>query len=151
MIFDRSCSKNGAGAGIWVHNTESNHVEGHSYRLNFQCKNNIAEYEALLLVLHLLKKLGAQRITVHGDSELIIRQVNGEYTAKRPRLRAYRDDVMDLLKTFAEFQLTVVPRNQNIRANGLAFVARTFVTPYESKQCTTQVKYRLVVLDNEKY
>ena len=68
MSFDGSCSKTGAGAGIWVHNTENNHAEGHSYRLNFQCTNNIAEYEALLLGLHLLKKLGTKRITVHGDS-----------------------------------------------------------------------------------
>ena len=68
MSFDGSCSKNGAGAGVWVHNTENNHAKGHSYRLNFQCTNNIAEYEALLLGLHLLKKLGAKRIIVHGDS-----------------------------------------------------------------------------------
>ena len=58
MIFDGSCSKTGAGLGIWVHNTENNHTEGHSYRLNFQCTNNIAEYEALLLDLHLLKNWG---------------------------------------------------------------------------------------------
>ena len=72
MSFDGSCSKTGAGAGIWVHNTENNYVEGHSYKLNFQCTNNILESKALL-GLHLLKKLGAKRITVHGDSELIIR------------------------------------------------------------------------------
>ena len=53
MIFDGYYSKNGAGVGIWVHNIENNHAEGHSYRLNFQCTNNIAEYEALLLGLHL--------------------------------------------------------------------------------------------------
>ena len=73
MNFDGSCTKNDAGAGIWIHNTENNHAEGHSYKLNFQCTNNIAKYEALLLGLNLLKKLGAKRIKVHGDSELIIR------------------------------------------------------------------------------
>ena len=62
------------------------------------------EYESLLLGLHLLKKLGAKRINVHGDSELIIRQVNGEYNTNHPRLRAYRNDVVDLLKTFEESQ-----------------------------------------------
>ena len=73
MNFDRSCTKNNVGAGIWIHKTENNHAAGHSYRLNFQCSNNIAEYEALLLGLQLLKKLGTKRITIHGDSELIIR------------------------------------------------------------------------------
>ena len=67
-----------------------------------------------------------------------------------PRLRAYRDDAKDL-KTFDEFQLTFVPRNQNVLANWLAFAARTCLTPYESKQCTTQVKYRPAVPDNENY
>ena len=149
MKFDGSCAKNDSGVGIWLHNTENNHAEGHSYKLNFQCTNNIAEYEALLLGLHLLTKLGAKRIKVHGDSEFIIRQVNGEYSAKHPRLRAYRDDAMDLLRTFDGFQLIFLPRNQNFLANGLAFATRTCLTPYETKQCTTQVKFRPDVPDNE--
>ena len=98
MSFDDSCGKTGSGASVWVHNTEYNHAKGHSYKLNFQCTNNIAEYEALLLGLQLLKKLGTKRIIVYGDSEMIIKKVNGEYTAKHPRLQAYRDDVFDLLE-----------------------------------------------------
>ena len=128
MNFDGYCTKNDAGVGIWIHNIENSHAEGNSYRLNFQCTNNIAEYEALLLGLHLLRKLGARRIKVHGDSELIIRQVNGEYSAKHPRLRVYRNDFMELLKTFDEFQLIFVPRNQNILANGLAFATKPLAT-----------------------
>ena len=58
---------------------------------------------------------------------------------------------MEFLKTFVEFQLTFVPRNQNILTNGLAFATRTCLTPYEIKKCTTQVKYRPAVPDNEKY
>ena len=88
---------------------------------------------------------------MHGDSELIIRQVNGEYSAKHPRLRAYRNDVMDLLKTIEESQLIFFPRQKNIMAHSLTFVARTCLMPYETKQCTTQIKFRLAVPDNEKY
>ena len=119
MSFDGSCGKTSSRAGIWVHNTENNHAEGHSYKLNFQCANNIAEYEALLLGLQLLKKLGAKRIYVHGDSKLVIRQINVEYSAKYPRLRACRNDSLDLLKAFTKYDLTFVPRNQNIHANGI--------------------------------
>ena len=36
MNFDESCTKNNAGAGIWLHNTEKNHAEGHSYRLKIR-------------------------------------------------------------------------------------------------------------------
>ncbi|MBO1695084.1 reverse transcriptase-like protein, partial [Bacteroides uniformis] len=59
----------------------------------------------------LLKKLGAQRIVVHGYSELVIKQVNGECTANNPRLRAYINDDMDLLKTFVEYELVFIPRD----------------------------------------
>ena len=88
---------------------------------------------------------------MYGDSELFITQVNGEYNANHPRLRAYRNDFMDLLKTFEESKLFFFPRKRNIVAHNLAFAARTCLTPYETKDCTTQVKFRPVVLDNEKY
>ena len=151
MNFDGSCTRNNAGTRVWIRNTENNHIENLSCRLNFQCSNNIAEYESLLLGLRLLKKFGAKRINVYGDWELVIRQVNGEYNANHPRLRAYRNDVMDLLKTFEESKLIFVPRKGNIAAHNLAFAARTCLTPYETKDCTTQIKFRPDVPDNENY
>ena len=60
MSFDGSCGKAGSGAGVWIHKTN----QGHSYKLDFQCTNNIVEYEALLLGLHLLKNIGAKKISV---------------------------------------------------------------------------------------
>ena len=58
---------------------------------------------------------------------------------------------MDLLKIFEESKLSFVPRKRNIAAHNLAFAARTCLMPYETKQCTTQIKFRPVVPDNEKY
>ena len=78
--FDGSCNKTSAGAGVWIQNTN----QIFSYKLDFPCTNNIAKYEALLLGLQLLKKLEAQRISIFGDSELIIRQIKGEYSARNP-------------------------------------------------------------------
>ena len=101
--------------------------------------------------LHLLKKLGARRINVYGDSELVIRQVNGEYNANHPRLRAYRNDFMDLLKTFEESKLFFVPRKRNIAAHNSAFAARTCLMPYSTKDCTTEIKFRPAMPDNENY
>jgi ribonuclease HI len=54
--------------------------------------------------------MGARRITVHGDSDLIINQVKGIYQAKHPRLRAYRNIVLDLLEEFSEYSLSSIPR-----------------------------------------
>jgi len=64
MDFDGAVSKEGVGAGFWMHNHRSKHSENHSSKLNFQCTNNIVEYEALMLDLKLLKKVGAKEIMV---------------------------------------------------------------------------------------
>ena len=141
MYFDGSYTRTNAGVGVWISNTENNHTYCISCKLNFQCSNNIAEYESLLLGLHLLKNLGARRINVYGDSELVIRQVNGEYKANHPRLKAYRNDAMDLLKNFEESKLIFVPKKINIVAHNLAFAARTCLMPYNTKDCTTQMKF----------
>jgi hypothetical protein len=69
MDFDGAVSKEGAGAGVWLHNHQKRYSENHSYKLNFHCTNNVAEYEALILGLKLLKKVGAKQIMVRGDSE----------------------------------------------------------------------------------
>ena len=65
-------------------------VQMFSYKLEFECSNNEAEYEALRVGLKILKKLGAKKIFVYSDSKLVIKQVKGEYQAKHPRIRAYR-------------------------------------------------------------
>jgi ribonuclease HI len=105
MDFDGVVSKEEAGAGVWLHNHKSRYSENHSYKLSFQCTNNIAEYEALMLSLKLLKKVGAKQIMVRGDSKLIIKQIKGEYATKHPRLRAYRNVVLDALKCFTKVDL----------------------------------------------
>jgi hypothetical protein len=105
MDFDGEVRKEGAGAGVWLHNHRNRYSENHSYKLNFQCTNNIAEYEALMLGLKLLKRVGAKQIMVRGDSELIIKQIKGEYAAKHPCLRAYRNYVLDALRCFTEVDL----------------------------------------------
>ena len=58
---------------------------------------------------------------------------------------------LDLLKTFEESQLIFVPRKRNIAAHNLAFAARTCLMPYSTKDCTTQIKFRPAIPDNEKY
>ena len=71
-----------------------------SYKLTFECTNNVAEYESLLLGLHALKNLGAQKIRVLGDLELVINQVNESCQTRHPRMRAYRNEVWDIFGNF---------------------------------------------------
>ena len=88
---------------------------------------------------------------MHGDSELVIKQVNGEYATKHPRLRAYRDDTMDLWKTFVEYELVFVPRSQNVIANGLACLDSSYPKTPSDQQIIIQTKFRPAVPNNEKY
>jgi ribonuclease HI len=152
MDFDGAVSKEGVGAGVWLHNHKSRYSESHSYKLNFQCTNNIAEYEALMLGLKLLKKVGAKQIMVRGDSELIIKKIKGEYAAKHPRLRAYRNVVLDSLQCFTEIDLQVMPRGQNILADSLATSATTCKIPFcPTHKYTVEVKCRPTIPDNIRY
>jgi hypothetical protein len=152
MGFDGAISKEGAGAGVWVHSHKARYLETHSYKLNFQCSNNIAEYEALMLGMKLLKKLGSKRIMVRGDSELIIKQIKGQYAAKPPRLKSYRNVVLDFLQCFIEIDLQVIPRGQNILAYGLATSTATCKIPYHpNHQFTVEVKCRPIVPNNIRY
>jgi ribonuclease HI len=132
MDFDGVVSKEGVGAGVWLHNHRTRYSENHSYKLNFQCTNNITEYEALMLGLKLLKRVGAKQIMVRGDSELIIKQIKGEYVAKHPHLRAYKNVVLDALRCFTEVDLQVMSRGQNILVDRLATSTATCNIPFRS-------------------
>ena len=142
MRFYGSCGKASSGAGVWIHDTN----EGHSYKLYFQCTNNIAEYEALLLGLHLLKDIGAKKIYVQGDSKLIIRQIKGEYSAKYPR-----NGALDLLKNFEKYELTSIPRAQNNLANELAFATSTCQISHANEQYIFKVENRPTIPENIDY
>jgi len=72
LEFDGSVNKLGAGAGVWIHNKQNIHAEGQAYRLNFRCTNNMVEYEALLLGLKLIRSIQATKVSIMGDSNLII-------------------------------------------------------------------------------
>ena len=87
-------AKVGAGAGVYIISPIKD-FKGLSYKLTFECTNNVAEYEALLLGLHALKDMGAKRIQVIGGSEIVINQVNHSYQTRHPRMRDYRNEVWD--------------------------------------------------------
>jgi ribonuclease HI len=151
MNFDGAAYREGDGAGVWI-----NHPDGDaklcSYKLVFECTNNMAEYEALILGLKILKELGAKRIAVHGDSKLIINKIKGIYQEKQPRLRAYRNLLLELLEKFEECNLSAIPREQNHIANALATFAAVFRVPiFPEKSYKVEVKYRPTIPDNMKH
>ncbi|ELY51154.1 ribonuclease HI [Natronolimnohabitans innermongolicus] len=81
--------------------------------------NNQAEYEALIAGLEAASDYGYDEIHIRGDSELIVKQVRGEYDTNNPELREKRVTVHELLREFEEWTLEYVPREVNERADGL--------------------------------
>ncbi len=81
--------------------------------------NNVAEYRALLLTLQRAQALGFDRVSVRMDSELIVKQLNGLYKVKDPKMRQLSNLVQRELRHFSEWQVQHVPRSQNKRADDL--------------------------------
>ncbi|QCW02271.1 ribonuclease HI [Natrinema pallidum] len=81
--------------------------------------NNQAEYEALITGLEAARDYDYDEVHVRGDSELIVKQVRGEYDTNDPDLREKRVTVRELLRGFDEWTLEYVPREVNDRADGL--------------------------------
>lgn len=81
--------------------------------------NNVAEYRALLLGIALAAELGAQRIELIGDSELVVRQVEGRYKVKDPNLRELHARVREALEGFEQWSIRHVRREDNAAADGL--------------------------------
>lgn len=81
--------------------------------------NNVAEYTALLAALEKAGQLGIKSLHVFSDSELLVKQMNGEYRVKNPDLQALYADAQTLRKHFDSLTVTHVRRDQNKRADEL--------------------------------
>jgi ribonuclease HI len=81
--------------------------------------NNVAEYRAVLLGLQLARDLGAEEVEVINDSELIARQIGGEYKVKHAGLKPLFTEAMRELRSFHKWSVRPVPRRQNARADEL--------------------------------
>jgi ribonuclease HI len=82
--------------------------------------NNVAEYKAVLLGLAGALAKGVQRVEVRADSELLIKQLRGEYRVKSPGLKPLYDEARKLLGQFARVKLTHIRRELNGEADRLA-------------------------------
>src|SRR6185312_5920984 len=81
--------------------------------------NNVAEYRALLLGLDRARALGAGEVDVVNDSELVAKQVTGEYRVRNEELAALHAEAMRALEGFERWSITSVPRAENARADAL--------------------------------
>lgn len=108
-----------AGFGVHAVNAKGVVVAEH-FGFIGNATNNVAEYEALLHALTLAKALGAARIEIRSDSELVVKQMNGLYKVKHPDMLLLWRKASTLRRGFAAASITHVRREQNKEADALA-------------------------------
>jgi ribonuclease HI len=82
--------------------------------------NNVAEYEGVLYAMELAALLGAKELELRLDSELVVRQLNGQYKVKHPSLKPLYEKTRERMRSFDRVTLTHVPRGENKPADELA-------------------------------
>ncbi len=108
-----------AGAGSVLLESNGQELAARSLYLG-QCTNNVAEYKALLLGLQSALELGCKKVEIFLDSQLIVRQIQGQYKVKHPTLKPLFFEVKELLAKIENWSVAHVPREQNKRADELA-------------------------------
>lgn len=108
-----------AGIGVVIYNEENNIILKESEFIGIQT-NNQAEYCALIWGLILAKDLGVEEVECYSDSELMIKQVQGEYKIKNINIRPLAVIVKKILpKFFKKASFFNIPRGQNKEADKL--------------------------------
>lgn len=111
-----------AAIGVVVSDADGAVLEEVSERIG-DATNNVAEYRALVRGLERAAALGATDVEVVNDSELVARQVLGDYRVKQPHLRPLHAEAVAALGGFARWSVRSVPRARNARADALVNAA----------------------------
>jgi ribonuclease HI len=109
----------GPAAAAAVVSTPDGDVVDRAHELLGVATNNVAEYRGLLLGLRRARELGAREVDVVNDSELVARQLTGQYRVKHADLKPLHAEAMRALGDFERWSVRSVPRAQNAEADAL--------------------------------
>ena len=122
LYFD-GCSKGNpgmSGAGAVIYDEQLVEVWSKAQFVGNNCTNNEAEYTGLLIGLRKCVDLGIIHLLVRGDSQLIIRQLKGEYKVKSESLKPMYLEAIELIQQIESVQFEHVYRHLNKRADALS-------------------------------
>ncbi len=109
----------GPAAAAAVVSTPDGDVLDEARQLLGVATNNVAEYRGLLLGLERARALGADEVEIVNDSELVAKQMNGEYKVKHPDMKPLHAQAKRALAEFDGWRIRSVPRAQNAAADAL--------------------------------
>jgi len=122
LYFDRATNSTGNGKGAVLVSSKGQKIPV-SVKLNFDCTNNVTEYEACIVGLQVTLEFGAYDLTVFGDSLLIISQIEGKWQAQDTKLISYQKCFNHLIPKFQNITFAYLPRAHNQFADALATLA----------------------------
>ncbi|RVW53449.1 Transposon Ty3-I Gag-Pol polyprotein [Vitis vinifera] len=135
MYFDGAANHSGYGIGVLLISPHGDHIP-RSVRLAFSDRhpatNNIVEYEACILGLETALELGIRQMEVFGDSNLVLRQIQGEWKTRDVKLKPYHAYLELLVGRFDDLRYTHLPRAQNQFADALATLASMIDIPVDA-------------------
>ncbi|KAK4391407.1 hypothetical protein Sango_1918500 [Sesamum angolense] len=117
--MDGSSTTQGSGVGIVITSHQGEDME-FAIKFNFKASNNEVEYEALVLGMRMAQDDGALHLLDYSDSQLIVKQVSGEYETKKDSMVQYLQQIEELKTKFKSFQLQQIPRKKNVKADSLS-------------------------------
>ncbi|KAK5839083.1 hypothetical protein PVK06_007842 [Gossypium arboreum] len=120
--FDGASNAVGNGIGAVLVSPNGNHYP-FMCKLDFDCTNNMVEYEACIMGLQVAIERGIKTLKVYGDSALVIYQLRGEWETRDPKLINYRKVVLGLLEEFDDITFNYLPRDENQMADALVTLA----------------------------
>jgi ribonuclease HI len=109
----------GPAAAAAVASTPEGEVVGERSAYIGEQTNNVAEYRAVQLGLELARELGATEVEVVNDSQLVARQIGGQYKVKHAGLKPLFLETMRMLRSFDGWSVRDVRREHNVRADEL--------------------------------
>ncbi len=120
-IYTDGASKGNPGeSGIGVVLKIDEQIVGDIKKYIGEATNNVAEYNAVIVGLKEAKRLKFKRIRLLSDSELLIKQLTGEYKIKSEKLQRLFNEIKKISKYFAQVDINKISRDENKQADKLA-------------------------------
>ncbi|XP_070008157.1 uncharacterized protein [Nicotiana sylvestris] len=141
IFFDGAVNAKGVGIGAILISPTSQHNPA-TARLRFFCTNNIAEYEACIMGINMAIDQNVEELLIMGDSDLIIRQAQGEWETRNVKLIPYKKHVEDLNKRFKSIEFRYIPRCYNELADALATLASMLPYPGNARIDPLEIQIR---------
>lgn len=117
-----ACRPNpGRGAyGFFIYDQNGRELKRENGQVGENVTNNIAEYAAVIKVLQAAKDMDIEWMVVYSDSQLVVKQLNGDFQVYDPKIRKLHSEVMLLLECFLKVEFVHIRRKQNKLADALS-------------------------------